>query len=321
MRILAAILFMGFSQISLAEIHELKFSRVSQSNDIATCQDFILDAVEEFKFQTGIHVIDSGCKLSDSTLGKYDATIIYQADAAVSRTSSYYSSVYSSSFYDNLDECRSQLRDQRQLFTIATDLKPLASYCMVDSSSLSKRWATRVDGIGQTASRPSVIGTMIRGSIITPREVISNFTDAAEDYGFYIFENGIVNSGSIGKLVLRVYTTEHFSFHEYTEMQYGSPQNCANAAIEVRTALETTDKPTVSFCTKNSNSMTTLHVTSFINTTNPQYVFKATELTTNYTSQQSCQQAADNISLNALDIFGAICSGSNQNYKIHLFSN
>jgi len=50
----------------VAGIHNLSFSNVSYSDEESTCQDFILDTVEEFKFQSGAEVIDIGCDLNHS---------------------------------------------------------------------------------------------------------------------------------------------------------------------------------------------------------------------------------------------------------------
>lgn len=317
-RLLTTILFFATSLPALAGVYDLKFRRVSPFSDKARCQSFVEKTAKEFAAQSGATVIEYGCVADDYTIKAWDAVITYQG-TALTFTSNFSVSVYSSAFYNNLEACEKELPLQRDLFSKATGLKPLSSYCTFDMSSPAS-WETRVDGLGEPTLKPEKIGISISGNIVGDKAVIANLQSVAKDYGFTIYEAGIDGKWGTRKLVLRIYATEPISPQDYREMRYDNVSTCVAAAAEASSFLKAAAKPALVFCDKDlSGDRATLHVTTFVPMFKPVSVIRAKALTTEYPSLPACQEAAKKFTP-TIDILGALCAGSGRSFHIHLFS-
>jgi len=320
-KFLSAILFVGVSQAAFAGIYDLTFRRVAHSSDPETCRTFTEKVVYELTQQSSAQVISSGCRADEYTTKGLDSVITYQATAPLAMTSTGTLSVYSSAFYSDLGKCNERLDLQKKLFTSATGLKPLTAYCALDVGSFTKAWETRVDGIGETKVQPHAAAVSIWGSIIDGKSVLQNYLDAAQGYGITIFEVGMTRSGLGNHLVVRHYSTEPLSLHDYDDMKFENAAACANAASALRTSLQSADKPTVVFCEQDKQGVATLHATAFESLLKPVRVFKAQALATQFATLSLCEQGAKGILDGAhYDIFGALCAGAGKGFRIHLFS-
>ncbi len=104
-------------------------------------------------------------------------------------------------------------------------------------------------------------------------------------------------------------------------MKFQNIESCYNAAQKVDAMLKTSVKPVISFCVKDGGSSNmTLYVTALVNTLEPISVFSSRALPTTYSSLASCDTAVANIPQGTDTIFGAICAGSLNSYRVHLFS-
>jgi hypothetical protein len=320
--LITAILFVGASQTSFAGIYDLKFPRVASLEERESCEVFLEQTAIELVRQSGVTIIDSGCQEDEFTTKGMDAVITYQAPSRLNVTSTYTPlRTYSAGLYTNIDECTSQLALQRDLFIAATGLQPLASYCMLDIA-ITKTWATRVDGLGRSAVFPDSVALAIWGLVVDKDAVLAKYQAAADAYGISIFEAGVSHEMG-GKLILRFYSTEHFLIDDYNVMKYEDEEACSNAVLSVESVLRRADKPVIVFCVKDIDIVSrgvSLHATTLVNSPDPVRSFEGRELTGRFVTLAACEQAAAGIDTHSDEIFGAVCAGFNDDYRIHLFT-
>jgi len=322
MRLIGAILLIGVSQAALAGVYELTFRRVTGANEPERCRAFTEKTAHEFARQSGARVISAGCQADGYSEKGFDSVLTYQASEPVAIISTATNSVYSGAFYSNLETCNQRLALQQELFTRATGLKPLTAYCMIDIGSLGRRWETRVDGIGKSTVEPHAAAVTLYGSLVEGKSVFQSYLDAAQGYGISIFEVGVQQAGLGDHLVVRYYGTDYLYLQDYDDMKYETTNDCASAAAAVKEALQSAAKPVVAFCEKDrGNRSATLHVTAFEPILKPTDVFRAHTLATQYSTLSGCQSATAGVLGEGHDeIFGAVCAGTDRDFRIHLFS-
>jgi len=326
--LIATALFLGLSQTSFAGIYDLTFGRVSSVNDRAACQAFVDAAAADLTRQSGVRIIDQGCRQDEFTVKGWDAVINYQAPARLAITSTYTSVLYSAAFYDSRNECDEHIAQQRELFTAATGLQPLVAYCMLDLG-LNQNWQTRVDGLGEAQVAADDVAAIFWGTLVDPEAVLASYRSAAEGYGLKVFEVGVSSVSYEMQIVLRVFTSEPYSIEDYYSMKYESVEACSAAADAVRGVLQSAPQPVVAFCEHESLPApmrrqsdpipSTLHVTAFVKTLEPVSVFEARDLTNEFATLAACQQAAQGIEVGS-GVFGAVCAGAGGKFRIHLFT-
>ncbi len=319
-QLITTCLLIGLSQATFAGVYDLEFQRVASYSDRENCQKFAERTARELASQSGVKIIDYGCQADEYSNKGLDAILTYQAPTRLKVTSNYVGlSVYSGAFYANYDECNKQLELQKELFNKATGLKPLAAYCMLDVSYLTQFWKTRVDGLGETQSKPGIAGLTFWGMLPDEKLVIASYQAATGSYGVSFFEAGVSRDGLGKSLVVRYYSKEPYSLDDYA-MAYEKLSDCTLASSMVKTILQSTDKQAVIFCEKDLHSdRATLHASTFVETLKPTKLFHAKALTEQFTTLSACQQSSKNIEASS-DIFGAICAGADNDFRIHLFS-
>ena len=314
-------LLVGTSQTSFAGVYDLNFRRLTTVTDPGTCRDFAEETARELTAQTGARVIDAGCIADSYTLRGLDAVITYESPARLAMTTtSSAGRTFSAAFYANKSDCIQQLDRQKELFTAATGLTPLAAYCALDVAQAAI-WSTRVDAIGQSEMKPEAAAITLWGTLINQNDVFANFLAAADAYDLTLFESGVSLDGLSRKLVLRFYATAPHSFEVYNEMKFQSMEACYSAGQKVDTMLKSAAKPVVSFCVRDGGSSNiTLFVAALVKTLEPTSVFKSRALATTYSSLAPCETAVASIPHDSETIFGAVCAGSSNAYRVHLFS-
>lgn len=319
--LITAMLIVGASQTSVAGVYDITLRRVSISTDLGSCQGFAEETARELTTQTGARVIDAGCKYDSYTFNGLDAVITYESpNRLLVTTTSTAGRTFSAAFFANKAECIEQLERQKELFTNATGLTPLAAYCMLDVTH-SALWSTRVDAIGQSDMKPEAAAITLWGTIANKEEVFANFDAAAGAYDLLMHESGISSDGLSQQLVIRFYATTPHNFEVYNDMKFQTMETCYLSAEKVDTILKTAAKPVVSFCVRDGGSSSyTLFVAALVKTLEPTSVFSSRALPTTYSSLAPCETAVANIPNDDGTIFGAVCAGSRNSYQVHLFS-
>ncbi len=313
-----AVLFLGASQICLAGVYKLTLRRVAPVSEQHRCETFVEETAKEFSRQSGAPVIDYGCEKDNYSARGWDAVITYQAEKPLAFTSTHSSSSYSAALYVSWDECHQRLSSQRDFFSKTTGLDVLTSYCMLDVGT--RRFESRIEALGTSELKPEVAAVTLWGTVRDAKSIIANYQAAATAYGIIVFEGGMNGGGFGNHLVVRYYAPVPFLLADYSDMKFDSATACESAASTTKSILQSTSKPAVVFCeTAKAGGSAALHVTVFDDVLNPFYIFKVNQLTKRHATMDACQQA-----LRALpslpEVFGGVCAGLKNEFRIHLFS-
>lgn len=308
------------STFAYAGVYDLTFRRAAPSSDAASCRAFAASVAAELERQSAADVLDHGCRGGVLAMDPLDAVITYQASEQLVTTSTYTFPLYSAAFYKSRADCAAALTRQETLFTAATGLAPLASYCMVEG--VSQRWQTRVDGLGASAVTPDVAGIGLYGRVAEGEweRLRSDVLAAATSTGLSVFEMGVSTSGVPYHLVVRYYATEPYSLDDYDDLPFQDVASCQSAGSYLRARFAAGHGPVVVFCEDSNSSGVRMHAAAFKPTLGANTVFKARPLTAIYASHEACQAVADDLDGRAGAILAAVCAGRGGQYQIHLFA-
>ena len=314
--VLGAALF--FSGLAQADIYDMTFRRVTRT-DLAACQVIADGIADQLKAQASVTVIDSGCREGDLTLDGLEAVITYEAPARITLTSTYTYPFHSMSFYANVADCQAQLETQKSLFTTATGLQPLYAYCMFDGG-LDHRWMTRVEAIGTSEIKPYSDSINIDGQIDDSQKLLADLKVSAAARDISIFESGVVRGGIAYEYVVRYYASKNYRLDDNRDLSFATLASCSQTASEVRQFLASASQPVTIFCESSRSGQVIMHASVFVDIEQSNDVFKVRKLTGVYPNIAACNGAAQQISTDSADIFGAVCSGRGQSFSVHLFT-
>ncbi|MCX6124188.1 MAG: hypothetical protein NTV34_05490 [Proteobacteria bacterium] len=316
------------SMATAESLYEYKLQRFDSASQPDRCQARIAALATEFAQKANVSVFASSCQKLDYDDAYIYGVITYTAAQQVKTVrvmSPYGDGVSDFGAYGSQALCEADFDRQRDFFTSATGLEPLANYCYRNASVTYPTFGMQIEAIGETnvsrfVARVPFYSPRIRVDLALMQQIAAQFAELGG-----VVADVRVGRGFVGEeFRVDYYAVNSMLINVSTEIEFESEAACQANVSAVNSALiADIGQVLASFCDVNAGPRLAV-VSALLHNQSPSQVYKIHTISSNaFTTRAACNSELPKIvadlSGRGVKVSAAVCGVSGGRFAGHVF--